>query len=95
MPWNTGHSNITACLTPDGNVHVRFLTGLHLWDLESGQSLQTRARHLGFIFALSLTPDGKCAVSGASDGSCILWDLKRGQALKKLKGHTNWVWAVA
>ncbi len=59
-----------------------------LWDLETGQTLQTLRGHTSRdIRAVSITPDGQRAISGSLDNTCILWDLGTGQVLKTLKGH--------
>ena len=60
------------------------------------QVLKTLTGHTEKVkfLAVSLTADGKRAVSGSSDGTSILWDLASGQALKTLTGHANGVTAV-
>ncbi|MCX6238648.1 MAG: WD40 repeat domain-containing protein, partial [Bacteroidia bacterium] len=45
--------------------------------------------------AVSITPDGKRALSGSEDKTCILWNLETGQAVKTLTGHTSGVNAVS
>jgi WD40 repeat protein len=44
---------------------------------------------------VALTPDGKCAVSGAQDNTLCVWDLEGNQPTRVLEGHTNSVQAVA
>jgi WD40 repeat protein len=44
---------------------------------------------------VAITADGKRAISGSSDNTCILWDMQSGQAIHTLKGHTDYVSAVA
>ncbi len=45
--------------------------------------------HTEFVYAVSITPDGKRAVSGSEDKTCILWDLNTGEELQTLMGHTR------
>ncbi len=51
--------------------------------------------HTEGFSAVSITPDGKRAVSGSGDKTCILWDLNTGKKLQTLMGHTISVTAVS
>ena len=51
--------------------------------------------HTNYIEVVSITPDGKKAISGSVDQTCILWDLTTGKALQILRGHTSSVNAVS
>jgi WD40 repeat protein len=51
--------------------------------------------HTQVVEAISITPNGKWAVSGSFYGECILWDLNTGEAVKTFKGHTSIVNAVS
>ncbi len=59
------------------------------------QAIQTLRGHTSVVYAVSITPDGKRAVSGSMDDTCILWDLSTGEAIQTLRGHTSWVNAVS
>ncbi len=48
--------------------------------------IQILKGHTGEVTAVSITPDGKQAISGSWDGTCILWDLVSGKAIFTLKG---------
>lgn len=50
--------------------------------------------HGGPVRALSITPDGKFALSGSFDQSAILWSLDTGRALRILRAHEGSVNAV-
>ena len=39
--------------------------------------------------------DGRQAVSGSWDNTCILWDLETGEVIKTLKGHTKWITSLS
>ena len=47
------------------------------------------------VEAVAITPDGKMALSGSMDKTCILWDLESGMPRKTLKGHISFVETVA
>ena len=49
--------------------------------------LRTLAGHTGEVTALSMTPDGRLAVSSGSDKALRVWDLKGGHCLAVLNGH--------
>ena len=51
--------------------------------------------HTYDVYSVAITPDGKMAISGSMDKTCILWDLKSGMPYKTLKEHNSLVKAVA
>jgi WD40 repeat protein/DNA-directed RNA polymerase subunit RPC12/RpoP len=52
-------------------------------------------RHNGWVDSVTVSPDGKWAVSGSHDKTVKIWDLETGECLKTLRGHTDWVQSVA
>ncbi len=68
---------------------------LRLWDLETGQCLQTLEGHTASVWSVALSGDGKQALSGSDDKTLRLWDLETGQCLQTLEGHTARVLSVA
>ena len=100
LPWNPipqifqslrSNGSIEAVsLTPDGK---RAICGSSngtciLWDLTTGEAIQSLNGHTSGVIAVSMTPDGKRAISGSLDNTCIYWDLNTGQVINILKGHT-------
>lgn len=69
--------------------------GICVWDLESGE--QRRAfQHDGREFtSLSVSSDGRRAVSGSMDGQIDVWDVATGTCLQSFAGHTGPVQALA
>ena len=48
---------------------------IRLWDIESGENVNTLSGHIGSIRNLKYSPDGKILASSSLDGSVILWDV--------------------
>lgn len=66
---------------------------IRLWDLNTGAELR-RFDAAGTVWALTLLPGGKRALSGG--GVTIhLWDLETGQELRRYEGHAGVVTAIA
>jgi WD40 repeat protein len=66
-----------------------------VWDIESGRCLQVLKGHAKEVTTVSLSIDGKKALSGSADGTVRLWDIERGQELGILEGHADRVRCVA
>jgi WD40 repeat protein/tRNA A-37 threonylcarbamoyl transferase component Bud32 len=88
----TGHTLWveSVSITQDGRYAV---SGSHdktlrLWDIETGQCLQTMEGHTGGVFSASITPDARYAVSGSND-NVRLWDLETGQCVHNLMYSTG------
>jgi hypothetical protein len=93
-----GHTAIRSVgVTADGKKVVSESSALQVWDLESGECLRTLIGGILPAGSVSVTPDGKIAVSGGRDRDHILrvWDLESGECLRKLRGHTEWVSSVS
>src|SRR5262249_9419508 len=82
-----GHGSAvgSVAISPDGR---QALSGsydrtLKLWDLETGELLQTLAGHEDGVAAVSVAPDGRSALSGSSDQTLRLWDLRSGQQIRQ------------
>ena len=60
-----------------------------------GAELRTLSGHGDWVRAVSLTADGRRAVSGSDDGTLKVWDVESGQELRTLTGHGDCVRAVS
>jgi len=87
----------TVSITPDGKwaISGSWDKTCILWDLTTGQVLQTLKGHQESVTTVSITPDGKCAISGSADKTCIVWDLISGVPMQIFKGHNGWITAVS
>jgi WD40 repeat protein len=56
--------------------------------------LHSFSGHSDWVSSVTLTFDGRYAVSGSADRSLKYWDLSTGQCLRTLEGHTEWVTTV-
>lgn len=68
---------------------------LLVWDLETEAPPRRLDGHGGGITRISLSADGRRAVSCALDCAAIYWDLERGAVIRRLTGHKEWLWGVA
>lgn len=59
------------------------------------QDIMVLIGHTEFIRSVSISNDGKWAISGSQDNTCIIWDLSIGKAKNVLKGHTKPVMSVS
>ncbi len=58
--------------------------------------LRTLEGHGGGVDSVSLTPDGRRAVTGGSDDNTVrVWDVESGACLRTLAGHSNRVRSVS
>lgn len=69
----------------------------------ANRRLRTHARrllgtfqgHEGTITSVRMTPDGRWAITGSSDGSLGLWDMAGRRCLNRLTGHVGRIHSVA
>lgn len=59
---------------------------VRLWDLESGQAIQT-LEHGALVQAVAMSPNAQLVVSGGADGLIKLWNSGTGKAIATLSGH--------
>ncbi|MFM5942056.1 MAG: WD40 repeat domain-containing protein, partial [Dolichospermum sp.] len=63
--------------------------------LEIGQEKLTFKGHSDSVNAITITPNGKTAISGSSDRTIKTWDLETGEVKMTLEGHSSYVNAIA
>ncbi|XP_061721026.1 guanine nucleotide-binding protein subunit beta-5 [Cydia pomonella] len=67
-----------------------------LWDVESGQLLQTFQGHAADVLALDLAPSdtGDTFASGGADRAVLVWDMRSGAAVQAFDTHRSDVTSV-
>jgi len=66
-----------------------------VWDLQSGETLQTLRGHTHSIRALAASSDGQWLASGGQDGAVRVWQLSAGCTVAVLQAEAEWVAALA
>jgi WD40 repeat protein len=106
-PTNAPHEHPikSICITPDGEraLSASYDRTLRVWDLESGKCLKRLKGHEGSVECVSMTPDGKTAISGGGwshqtaffDTTLRVWDIEGGQCLKTIRKHPSSVTSVS
>ena len=62
--------------SPDGDMLVSGNLGeISFWSVETGERLKTFTGHIGPVYSVAFSLDGKTLVSGCRDSTVILWDL--------------------
>uniref|UniRef100_A0A1B6D8A7 Uncharacterized protein n=1 Tax=Clastoptera arizonana TaxID=38151 RepID=A0A1B6D8A7_9HEMI len=90
----THTSYMSCCTFPNSDQQI--LTGsgdstCALWDVESGQLLQSFHGHTSDVMALDLAPSeaGNTFVSGSCDKMVLIWDMRTGQCVQSFEGHLS------
>lgn len=69
--------------------------GVHLYQVDSPSSpIRQLAGHVGSVWAVAFSPDGRRLVTGGGDGTVRIWDVATGAAQRTLS-HDGPIWAVA
>jgi WD40 repeat protein len=89
--YRVGSPAFTLDVSPDGETMV---TGsddgrLRIWDVGSGEVLQTLTGHGSSVFSIAYSPDGTKMLSGDGDGTLFLWDVATGEIERELVAHKN------
>jgi len=69
-------------------------TALNVWDIQTGNRLNSLDRHTGWVHCLCLSPDNQVLVSGGFDGMLCFWDLASQKCLHAISAHNETVSAV-
>ncbi|HLJ97382.1 MAG TPA: serine/threonine-protein kinase, partial [Gemmataceae bacterium] len=62
---------------------------LRLWDIESGAEVRRFYGHTRPVVCVSMSRDGRRALSGSVDQTMRLWDVESGQLLQVYRGHEH------
>jgi WD40 repeat protein len=66
-----------------------------VWDLATGHELATLGAHHNQIYAVTVTQDGRYALSAGADKAIKIWNVATGELERVFKGHNRIVHAVA
>jgi len=67
---------------------------VRIWDLANGTELAALSGHERMIYALALTPEGRCAITGGADLRLRVWDLEERRELRTLAGHPDGIYGI-
>ncbi|CAG0879185.1 unnamed protein product [Cyprideis torosa] len=85
-------SYMSMCIFPNSDQQILTASGdssCALWDVESGQLLQSFHGHSRDVMAIDLAPyeTGNTFVSGSCDRTALVWDMRTGQCVQSFEGH--------
>uniref|UniRef100_A0A8C9SZR1 Guanine nucleotide binding protein (G protein), beta 5b n=2 Tax=Scleropages formosus TaxID=113540 RepID=A0A8C9SZR1_SCLFO len=89
------HTNyLSACSFTNSDMQILTSSGdgtCALWDVESGQLLQSFHGHSADVLCLDLAPSetGNTFVSGGCDKKANVWDMRSGQCIQSFESHES------
>ncbi len=90
--------------TPPAVVHVPGGKGVgsdpighavRAWDVATGREVFAGRGHVGPIYGVAASADGRLLASAGADGTVRIWDAATGRGRKALRGHAGPAFAVA
>lgn len=74
---NTGGPVLCIALHPNGTLLAAGSDdgSISLWDIASGESIDTLYAHVSDVLSVAFSPDGHLLVSGSDDKTVCLWDV--------------------
>jgi WD40 repeat protein len=81
----------SVAVTPDGKtiMSVSADNTIKLWDIKSGEHINTLDRQESVISSLAITPDGKFIIIGSERGTIDLCEIKTGKAIGTFNNSFN------
>ncbi|MBW4471307.1 MAG: hypothetical protein KME45_13010 [Stenomitos rutilans HA7619-LM2] len=86
----------SVAFSPDKRLLASSANGtIHLWDLHTGDCVQTLQGYTSRVFSLAFDPTGTYLASGNEDPQVRIWNVATGALTAVLTGHTDEVHSVA
>jgi WD40 repeat protein len=81
----------SAAISPDGMklAMVGNSNIVRIFDIDTGNIVQTLKRHENFIQSVAFSNDSKWIITGGWDQQAILWDVNTGQIVQKFRNPTT------
>jgi len=65
-----------------------------VWDVASGRELFRLQGHIGEIFDVRFSPDGRRLATSGRDATICIWDAENFEELVLLRGHQDYIWSI-
>jgi WD40 repeat protein len=75
-------------------LHGRRNGTIHIWDIQKGTVVNQLEGHLRNVSSLTVTRDGRYALSSSWDGTSILWEVESGRKLFQMAAFKDEEWVV-
>jgi WD40 repeat protein len=94
---HTGSRILAVAFSPDGRTVLTGSTDntMKLWDVSTGNCLQTFLGHTDGVRSVAYSPDSKTVASGSIDHTIKLWHISNGQCWQTLTEHKAMILALA
>ena len=67
---------------------------IKLWDVDTGECFRTLTGHTGWVYAMTIHPQGHLILSASHDHTARVWDIQTGECLHVLN-HAAPLWSMA
>ena len=91
----TGSGNYIGGYYIDGYATGKWVGIVTLWEVNTGETLQTLTADTPEFSSISFSPDGSTIATGNRDGTVLLRNINTGETLQTLTGHTRTVSSIS
>ena len=67
---------------------------IKLWDVATGKEIKAFEGHMGAVYSLAFTMDGRNFLSSSYDGTTRLWDVNTGKEIAQFISFTDGEWVI-